>query len=56
MRVSLTDGGRSVVDTAVVAHTANEQALLAGLSATGRHRLDAALRELLAVIEQIPQI
>ena len=56
MRVSLTDGGRSLVDTAVVAHTANEQALLAGLSATGRHRLDAALRELLAVIEQIPQI
>jgi DNA-binding MarR family transcriptional regulator len=56
MRVSLTDGGRSLVDTAVEAHVANEQALLAGLSTTGRHRLDAALRELLAVIEQIPQL
>jgi DNA-binding MarR family transcriptional regulator len=56
MRVSLTPGGRSLVDTAVEAHVANEQALLAGLSPTERQRLDAGLRALLAVIEQIPQV
>jgi DNA-binding MarR family transcriptional regulator len=55
MRVSLTAGGRSLVDTAVEAHVLNEQALLAGLSPTDRQRLDSGLRALLAAVEQIPQ-
>jgi DNA-binding MarR family transcriptional regulator len=56
MQVSLTDGGRALVDKVVEAHVANEQALLAGLTATERRHLDESLRQLLAIIEQIPQI
>jgi DNA-binding MarR family transcriptional regulator len=54
MHVSLTASGRSLVDTVVDAHVTNEQALLAGLSATERRRLDAALRDLLDTIEHPP--
>lgn len=51
MRVSLTDDGRARVDEAVTAHVANEERLLAGLSADDRSRLDDILRRLVASLE-----
>jgi DNA-binding MarR family transcriptional regulator len=49
--VSLTDEGRRVVDAAVTEHVANEEALLAGLTAAQRRQLDDLLRRLLASFE-----
>ena len=51
MRVTLTDDGRARVDEAVTAHVANEERLLAALSATDRRRLDDILRRLLVDLE-----
>ena len=45
--VALTDKGRQVVDEAVVAHLANEERLLAALSARERGQLSDLLRKLL---------
>jgi DNA-binding MarR family transcriptional regulator len=45
--VELTPKGRALVDEAVVAHIANEERLLAGLSATERTKLADLLRKLL---------
>jgi DNA-binding MarR family transcriptional regulator len=49
--VALTADGRSVVDAAVTEHVANEHRILAGLSATQRRGLDAAVRTLLVQFE-----
>jgi DNA-binding MarR family transcriptional regulator len=45
--VALTDKGRQVVDESVVAHLANEERLLAALSARERKQLTDLLRKLL---------
>jgi DNA-binding MarR family transcriptional regulator len=45
--VSLTSKGGELVDNALVAHLANEERLLSGLSATDRRRLADLLRKLL---------
>lgn len=45
--VTLTPAGRRAVDRALGAHVANEEALLAGLSAADRERLARLLRTLL---------
>jgi DNA-binding MarR family transcriptional regulator len=45
--VALTDKGREVLDEAVVAHLANEERLLSGLSAAERGQLAKLLRKLL---------
>jgi DNA-binding MarR family transcriptional regulator len=45
--VALTDKGRQLVDEAVVAHLANEERLLAELSAAEREQLAGLLRKLL---------
>jgi DNA-binding MarR family transcriptional regulator len=47
-RVSLTDDGLRLADELVVAHLANEQRMLAALSANERKQLDKLLRKLLA--------
>jgi DNA-binding MarR family transcriptional regulator len=44
--IVLTDAGREVVDRVTAAHLANEQRLLAGLTAAERDRLAALLRKL----------
>jgi DNA-binding MarR family transcriptional regulator len=45
--VELTQKGRELVDEAVVAHIANEERLLAGLSASERAKLASLLKKLL---------
>jgi hypothetical protein len=45
--VELTTKGRELVDKAVVAHLANEERMLSGLSASERTRLADLLRKLL---------
>ena len=45
--VTLTPGGRALVDEALEAHLENEQELLSSLSPAERQRLDTALRRLL---------
>jgi DNA-binding MarR family transcriptional regulator len=57
--VVLTDKGRTVVDEALVAHLANEERLLGGLSATDRRQLTTLLRKLLtsepfAILRPVP--
>ncbi|WP_409239304.1 MarR family winged helix-turn-helix transcriptional regulator [Streptomyces sp. PA5.6] len=47
IRVRLTDAGRDLVDRAVVDHIANEERMLAALSADERAALGGALRRLL---------
>ncbi|MGW7273183.1 MarR family winged helix-turn-helix transcriptional regulator [Streptomyces sp. NPDC054864] len=47
IRVRLTEAGRELVDRAVVDHVANEERMLAPLSAADRRALDGALRRLL---------
>ncbi|WP_336083879.1 winged helix DNA-binding protein [Nocardia sp. SSK8] len=47
VRVALTDAGRTLVDTVVVAHTENETAMLAALAPADRAALDRIARELL---------
>ena len=47
--VALTDRGRELVDAAVVDHLANEERLLAGLSASERDALSDLLRKLLGL-------
>ncbi|MBV8046581.1 MAG: MarR family transcriptional regulator [Paludibacterium sp.] len=49
--VRLTDAGFALIDAAVTAHVANEQALLQGLSARSQQSLDNRLAELLASLE-----
>ena len=51
MLVTLTDAGRERVDTAVTAHVAHEERLLAALSPAERSLLDGILRALLSSIE-----
>jgi DNA-binding MarR family transcriptional regulator len=50
--IRLTPLGRALIDDALAAHVANEEELLAPLSAADRARLDAVLRKLLAGLEQ----
>lgn len=50
--IALTDAGLALVEAAVADHVANEEALLAGLTATERRALDRALRSLLAHLEE----
>ncbi|GAA3125685.1 MarR family winged helix-turn-helix transcriptional regulator [Streptomyces rectiviolaceus] len=47
IRVRLTEAGRELVDRAVVDHVANEERMLAALSADDRRAVDGALRRLL---------
>ncbi|WP_280736022.1 MarR family winged helix-turn-helix transcriptional regulator [Sinorhizobium numidicum] len=49
--ISLTPEGLKRVDAAVTAHVANQQRLVASLSAEERDRLDALLRKFLAAFE-----
>ena len=49
--VRLTRRGRGVIDRALEAHLANEERLLASLSASDRRALDGALRKLLSELE-----
>jgi DNA-binding MarR family transcriptional regulator len=48
VRVALTEEGRALVDTVVVAHTENETAMLSVLAPTDRAALDRISRALLA--------
>lgn len=50
-RVRLTPLGRQTIDAALETHAANEEQLLAGLTARERRTLEALLRKLLAVLE-----
>jgi DNA-binding MarR family transcriptional regulator len=50
--VRLTRRGKRVIDRALEAHLANEERLLASLSATDRRALDALLRKLLAALDE----
>ncbi|GGY15259.1 hypothetical protein [Paludibacterium paludis] len=49
--VQLTDVGFELIEGAVAAHVANEQAILSGLSARNRDALDRQLTELLSSLE-----
>lgn len=49
--VGLTARGRRLIDEALPVHVANEERLLARLSARERERLDALLRKLLAALD-----
>ncbi|NEW42892.1 MarR family winged helix-turn-helix transcriptional regulator [Nocardia cyriacigeorgica] len=51
IRVALTEAGRTLIDTVVTAHTANETRLLAVLSAADRRELDRIVRILLTGLE-----
>lgn len=53
--IGLTAKGRRRVDRALEAHLANEERLLAGLSAAERGRLDALLRKLEASVAAVPR-
>jgi DNA-binding MarR family transcriptional regulator len=50
-RVRLTSAGRDVIDRAMVAHTAAEQRLVAGLNDGDRKRLAELLRKLLLTVD-----
>jgi DNA-binding MarR family transcriptional regulator len=50
-RVALTRRGKAAIDRALVAHLANEEALLADLPAADRRKLDSLLRTLLVGLE-----
>lgn len=47
VRITLTDAGRELVDTALTDHVANESELLSGLTATEQAQLAGLLRKLL---------
>jgi DNA-binding MarR family transcriptional regulator len=49
--IRLTGRGKALIDEALAAHVANEEALLESLSPTERRRLDALLRKLLLGLE-----
>lgn len=49
--IELTDRGRELVDTAVVAHLANERAMLGALTAAEQEQLAGLLRKLLLIVE-----
>jgi DNA-binding MarR family transcriptional regulator len=51
VNVKLTRSGRTLIDRALPDHLANEQALLAGLSATQQSALESTLRSLLTALE-----
>jgi DNA-binding MarR family transcriptional regulator len=52
--VELTPGAHAVLDDIVVAHLGNEEAMLASLDARRRAAVVAALRDLLAALEERP--
>lgn len=49
--VKLTTKGRTLIDKALTAHMANNDALLAGLPASRQKQINDALKQLLAVLE-----